>query len=156
MDYYWLLTYGSRDDLKHIYIAPGSVEGVQHKWNRGEPIHTPHGSVPARDIRSFEPSDRPYGEQRLLQEAAQAFKEPIIHTTEVKGTIYESVNAKWVKQVVTQSKWERYYNAIDAYHKLDDDGVRVTMAFLVPTHLINEMRTPLCTNKEIDLLTIRS
>jgi hypothetical protein len=155
MNYYWILSYGMRDDLEHIYIPPNAVDEVKRKWDAGEPIHTTRGSVPARDIRSFEPSDKPYGDQKLLQAAAKAFNEPVVNTVEDRGITYESVEAEWVKQVVTQRKWDKYYSGIPSYHKLADEGAYVVMAFRLPVHQVDERRTPKCSEQEVKSLLTR-
>lgn len=167
MSYYWKLTYGPRDDLREIMIPPEptNIQGltpidiVNQRWENGLPIKTLTSSIPANQIKGFEKSDRPYSDSKLLEAGARAFKEAI--ETDM-GTVmsmngvtvpYKGIAAKWVKQITTAQKWEKYYVAFDSYRKLYEESGMVTMAFKKATHDIDVMLTPECTQQEVDLLT---
>lgn len=164
MEFYWELKYGTRDELRTIDIPPDKVAEVQRKWDNGQPIHTSRGSIPPSQIKEFSPTERPYGNQALLEAGARAFHEPIYKTlpqtqnfeTQAGQLIeisYEVVEAKWVKQVTTMDKWGRYYSAIPAYHLLEEANGMATMAFRLGTHDIDPTKTPECTVDEVKKLT---
>lgn len=145
MEYYYELKYGDYKDLKTVYIPPASVASVYNRWENGQPIKLSTGGIPANQIRSFEKSDRPFNSQPLLEAVAQAFKEPMVTDGEV--------NIKWVKKVVTKDKWERYYSASPGYRRLDESDGLTTVAFRVPTHLVNSNTMQYCDEQEISRLT---
>lgn len=145
-NYYWILKYGDYKDLKTVMIPPSAVETVKHRWDNGEPIHTTNGSIPANQIREFERSDRRYTEQPLLESAAQAFHEAIVNPD-------ESVQTKWVKKNVTNNKWDKYYSANPAYRRLGEFNGMVSIAFQVPTHLIDPTAVDYCSDSDITTLT---
>lgn len=153
MSYYWKLTYGARDDLREIMIPPEPkniqgltpVDVVNQRWENGLPIKTSTSSIPASQIKGFEQTDKLYSNRALLEAGARAFKEPIV--TDI------GIAAKWVKQITTNQQWEKYYSHIDSYHRLYNEGGMVTMAFKKATHDIDTMLTPVCTDKEIGMLT---
>lgn len=164
MEFYWQLKYGPRDELKTLYIPPDKVVSVQHKWDNGLPIHTTTGSIPPSQIKEFSPSDKPFGQQALLESGARAFHEPIYKILPEKqrfqrqgGDVieisYEVIEAKWVKQVTTTDKWGRYYSAIPAYHLLEEANGMAVMAFQLGTHDIDPMKTPECSQDEVKKLT---
>lgn len=186
MSYYWKLVYGSWKDLKEILIPPepknlqgqSPIDVVKQRWDGGQPIHTSNGSVAASDVRSFDPTNKVYGSQALLEAGARAFKEPIY--TDMGSTTYLSkgngskrffgdkltedrvievkytgVLHKWVKQIVTQSEWDKWYSQHHSYRKLSTDGGMVTVAFVKASHDINPVITPECTDKEVEMLNKR-
>lgn len=164
MEYYWQLKYGPRDELKTLYIPPDKVVDVQRKWDNSLPIHTSSGSIPPSQIKEFSPSEKPFGNQQLLEAGARAFHEPIYKTLPEKHRFqaqgkeaiefsYEVIEAKWVKQVTTNDKWGRYYSALPAYHMLEEANGMVVMAFKVATHDIDPTNTPECTEEEVRKLT---
>jgi hypothetical protein len=143
-EYYWRLVYGQFGELSTAFIPPNAVDMIKRRWDNGQPIHLNTGSVPANQIREFAVSERPFGNQKLLEDAAQAFHEPLL-----KG---EAIEARWVKQTTTSDRWNKYYSQLPSYKKLNDDGAMTTMAFRQAVHAINPQVTPYCTPDEIKRL----
>jgi hypothetical protein len=141
-DFYWELTYGDFRDLKRVKLPPAAVGVVRRRWDRGEPVHIAgRASIPANQIRSLEKTSEPFGQPLLLEEAARAFNEPLYNE---EGAI----QSKWVKKPVTHDRYNRYYAALPAYHRLADEGDMAMMAFRVPTHLIDYTIVSDCTDEE--------
>lgn len=142
MEFYWeLKTY----DGQSIEIKPSSVEVVRRRIEAGEPINTTTTTIPAKQVQSFRQTDKRYIDQKLLDSAAQAFKEPQITTA-------GEVTAKWVKKLVTNDKYNRFYSANPAYRKLGDVNGMTEIAFRLPVHLINVQSLSYCTQEDIDKL----
>lgn len=144
---YWRLT---KRDGSFIDIPPIPVEGnpgvtivdlVKRRWDNRLPIHTQLGSVPVSEIKSFEPSDRPYSDTPLLEAASRAFNEPLYNED-------GSIQAKWVKKQIPMAMYNKHYSHISAYKQLSSDGTWVTIAFRVPTHAVPD-NVEYCTNDDI-------
>lgn len=144
-EFYWELKYGDFKEPRSVMIAPDTVAALQRRWDNGQNIHLKTGTVPANQIRSFEITDKPFGEQRLIESAAQAFKEPIFHG--------DAIEVKWVKQIVTRDKHARHYSQIPGYRYLGEDNGMAVIAFRKATHEIDPSVTPYCTEDEINTLT---
>lgn len=143
MEFYWeLKTY----DGQSIEIKPSSVDVVRRRIKAGEPINTTTTTIPAKQVQSFRQTDKRYIDQRLLDSAAQAFKEPQITTT-------GEVTAKWVKKLVTNDKYNRFYSANPAYRKLGDVNGMTEIAFILPVHLIDVNNVSYLTAEEEHMLT---
>jgi hypothetical protein len=143
VEFYWILT--ERDGTV-TYIRPGrDVDTVKRRWNNGEPIHTSTRSIPAQQIRSFAKSDRLYTEQRLLEDAASAFNEPLESET--------GIVCRWVYKPVTQQKYRQHYEAIPSYRPLRYEDGMVMVAFKCPIHQIDKQKVSLCSEEEILQLT---
>lgn len=169
MAYYWKLVYGAYDDLKTIMVPPEPknaqgltpIQVVKKRWENNQPVHTSQASISPHEIREFSPTDTLYTDQVLLEAGARAFREPLqtnmgsVRTMHNATVQYKGVASKWVKQITTKDKWERYYSRIDSYHKLYDDGM-VTMAFRKAVHDIDPMITPECSENEVYMLTKNS
>lgn len=140
--YYWELV---QKDGTVIYIPPEAVEVVKRRWNEGQPIHTSQGSVPSSQIKHFRPTDKPHGEQPLLEAAAQAFNEPVINPD-------GSIDSRWIKRRVPHQLFNRQYANIPAYRKIGEEAGLVVMAYRLPVHLINVQETQPCTEEEIRIL----
>lgn len=156
MEYYYELKYGSYNDLKSVLIAPSSVKVVQKRWDNGDPIHIPgRGSIPANAIRSFEVTGKVYGgSQKLLEEAAQAFGEPIyVEVDNGKGSAETQIEVKWVKKAVTTDQWQRYYSPSPGYKLLNEESGMALIAFRQPTHQIDKAKVQECTQDEVARLT---
>lgn len=152
---------------ERIEIPPASVDIVKKRWNDGDPIHTKiYGSIAASTIKYFRPTTKVYGQQPLLEAAAQAFKEPIfvksgkqLFNVAARGEPerlveieYEGMECRWVKKEVTQQEWNNYYAKHNFYYKLDTVGGMVMIAFTRPTHDIDIATTPYCTDEEEKML----
>lgn len=139
MDKYWALV---QWDGTEIRIPPAYVATVQKRWTEGKPIHTSKGSVNAKAIKEFKPTDIVYG-QKLVEGAAQAFKQPLY--TE------NGVQARWVKVDMDDRSFRKVQD-IPGYHVLERQGEAVLVAFRLPVHLIAPKHTE-CTEEEVTLLT---
>lgn len=140
-EFYWELI---QHDGTRLEIPPSGVESIKRRMDNGQPIHTAHsGSIPSNQIKAFRPTEKPFSDQLLIEEVAQAFDEPIMEG--------ESVQARWVKKHVTQNKWEKFYSP-SGYKILRQENGMVVVGFRVPTHLINPSVTPYCNEQEITLL----
>ena len=149
--FYWELTLMNKDK---ILIPPEHVATVRRKWQNGENIETTRQVIPAHQITNFEQTSQRRVAPNLLEEAAQAFKEPIIKRRKFKdGTIDEAVSARWVKKQVTNREWEKYY-APHNYRRLNSAGGIVVVAFLCATHLIDPEKLQYCTADEVQKLTM--
>lgn len=153
--FYWKLEYGDFNDLKSVMIPPASVEQVKRRWEQGQPINLNTGSIPPNQIRSFEITDRPFGEvPRLAESAAQAFHEPIYHPVTGIGLVEEqAIEVRWVKKLVTRQQWEKKFSAIPGYTFLGEYNGMALVAFRVATHDIDLTKVDYCTEDEISQLT---
>lgn len=142
-EFYWeLKTY----DGQSLEIKPAAVDVVRRRLEAGEPINTTTTTIPAKQVQSFKQTDKRYITQSLLDSAAQAFKEPQITTA-------GEVTAKWVKKLVTNDKYNRFYSANPAYRKLGDVNGMTEIAFTLPTHLIDVNNVSYLTAEEEHMLT---
>jgi hypothetical protein len=145
-EYYWELV---QFDGTRLEIPPQAVATVRQKLEAGEPISTRSMVIPSNQVKSFRKTDKPYTDQKLIEEAAQAFKEPIYTEVEYAGMKYTAVKARWVKQKVTQRKWDSWY-APSSYKRIGDaeDGM-VTIAYVLPVHSIDLTQVQYCTPEEV-------
>lgn len=149
-NFYWELV--QRDGTK-LMIPPKFVKYVQDKMAAKEPIRTSTSIVPFSEIQAFRQSSKRERDERLIEDVAQAFGDPIITKREFPdGTADEAVATKWVKKEVSQNEWERYYSG-NGYRKLDSEQGVVMVAFRVPTHLVDTSKVEYCTSEEIVNLT---
>lgn len=140
--FYWELI---QHDGTRLEIPPNGVDVIKRRMEQGQVIHTAHsGSIPANQIKTFRPTEKPFTDMALLESASQAFNEPVY--TE------DGILARWVKKQVPQSKWDKYY-APTGYRKLHDMNGMVTVAFRLPVHQINQLVTPYCSSDEVKMLT---
>lgn len=148
MKYYHRLVYGSYGDLHTVKIPPDSVPLITRKIANKQPINLSNNAVvlPGQ-VKEFEPSDIPFGEENLLEEASRAFNEPL-HTS-------SGLASKWVKKTVTMGKFEKFYSISPGYHPLAEINGMMTVAFKLPVHVINQQITPYCTDNEVLTLTRR-
>lgn len=156
LEFYYELKYGAWNDLKSVYVAPASVGVVQKRWDNGDPIHIPgRGSIPANQIRSFEVTGKVYGgTQKLLEDAAQAFGEPLYVEVDLgKGRTETQIQAKWVKKAVTTDQWQRHFSSIPGYNLLREESGMTLIAFRLPVHAIDSSRVQECTIDEVKQLT---
>lgn len=146
MQYYHKLVYGDYKDLKTLWIPPASVPDIQKKMSNNEPIHlTGAGTVVPSQIRSFEPSDKPFNPQPLLDAVAGAFNEPVINED-------GSIACRWVRKEVTSHQWDKHYGPI-GYKRLGDTVGMVSVAMFMPIHQIDTAKMQYCTDAEISKLT---
>lgn len=144
--FYWELRYGDFKNPTTVMIPPAAVEVIKRRWEADQPIHLSTGSVPANQIRSFEMTDKPMATQHVLEDVAQAFKEPMY-------TEDGAIITRWVKQTVTHAKWDKHYSAIHSYRLLGESGAMAIIAFRKATHEIDQSVTPYCTDEEVNRLT---
>lgn len=136
-DYYWNLTL---KDGRVIPVPPKAVSVIKRKMTNREPIHSKHETIPFSEIKGFERSSRRFTDVKLLEEAAQAFKEPVV--TE------DGVKARWVKKQVTQSEYDKYYAKSIMYRMVGQTEGMVMVAVLLPIHMINPQIHIDCTPEE--------
>lgn len=137
-EYYWELI---QFDGTRIDIPPEHVETIKRRMASGEPINTKTMSIPANQIKTFRRSEKRYGEQKILEAVAQAFKEPMINKD-------QSVSSKWVKKEITNAKYDSYYAKQPSYRKLSSESEMTTIAFKLPVHLITD-EVEECNNDEV-------
>lgn len=143
MDFYWEII---EHDGTVTDIPPDSVEVVRRRWKNNEPINLATTSIPANQIKKFQLTGRPYGQQPLLEAAAQAFKDPMYNPD---GTVI----VQWVKKHVPQREYTKHYGAIPSYRRLDEDRGMIVVAFRLPVHLIDTAKLDYCTPDEVQQLT---
>ena len=143
MQFVWELV---QHDGTTIDIPPSAVDVVKRRMESGEPINTSAMVIPANQIKAFRITERRYGQQPLLEAAAQAFNEPMY-------TDDGAILAKWVKKPVPQRDYAKLYSAVPAYRKLATDGGMVVVAFILPIHEIDLDKVQECTESEVESLT---
>lgn len=141
MEYYWKLT---QYDGTEVDLPPAIVPIIKRRMTSGEPINLKTATIPVNQIKSFRISERPFLDTPLLEEAAGVFGEPL----EQNGDMV----VRWVKKMVPQDKWNKYYSPNVAYRKLGEENSMVIVAFRLPVHQINQMLTPYCTDAEVNKL----
>jgi len=129
MNFYWELTLF---DGTSIEIPPEAVATVKTKWKNGQPIDTDVMMVPANQIKSFRQTSKPYGDQKLIEGAAQAFNTPIFKD----GAMVE----KYVSKKVTPAEWNKL-SGIPAYSKLGSENGLIIVGFWLPVHQITDKLT---------------
>lgn len=140
-EFYWKIV---EFDGTETLIPPVAVEVVKRRWDNKEPIHTTNSSIPANQIKKFEPTDKIYGQQRMVEAQAQAFREPML----VNGNI----QAKWVKRSVPQQLYRRRYEGIPGYRSIGSFNGLITIAWKQPIHTINHETMEELTNEELKQL----
>lgn len=146
MEYYWELKYGDFRDPKSLMIPPSAVQSIQRRWDNNQPIHTSQGDVAPSQIKSFEPTDKPFNPPLLIAEVARAFNEPILDDD-------GDVVCKWVKKTMPTNLYTRYYAMSHGYHKLGDQNGMTIVALFLPVHQIDPTVLQDCTEEEIRRLT---
>lgn len=127
MNFYWEII---QFDGTVTEIPPEFVDIVRRKMERNEPISTTNMTIPANQIKTFRQTSKLFGQQNLLEGAAQAFNTPIM--TEDK-----SMEMRFVKKPVTPAEWNKHYSGIPAYEKLPNENGMIMVGFWLPTHQID-------------------
>jgi hypothetical protein len=135
---YWQLELWSGDKIP---VNPQNAEKIQDIITKGGFIKTPNMTINVKDIKSFNKTERPYIDQKLIGDAARAFNDPVL-------TEDGSVKSKWVSKNVTSLSWEKFYSR-GSYRLLENNGQAVAVAFKLPIHLITDRVTEL-TDQEIE------
>ncbi len=145
MENYWVL---ELKDGSKIDIPPNYVEEVNKRFIAKEVIPLRNRSIPFSEVKGFERTSRKFFEKsadtRLLEETAQAFREPMLTA--------DGIQARWVKKEVTSDRWERYYSDIPGYKKVESRDGMVWIAWRQPIHQIDPNQTPECTASEVETL----
>lgn len=142
-DYLWMLVTKSGQEIK---IPPAAVEAVRKKIIAREAIATTSATIPFSEVKNFYKTAEKMVTIPLLEEAARAFREPLITTLD-DGT--RAVKARWVKKQVTNDEWSRYYSK-GSYRRLDDgDSGLVWIAFTLPAHQVDGTKHSYLTKDEI-------
>jgi hypothetical protein len=127
--FYWELEIYDGKSTEVIQVRPESAALIQSKIGRQEDINTSSRTVMYRNIKDFRISDKPYIEQKLLEDVAVAFNEPVFSDG--------SIVSRWVKKSVPARKYEAYYRFNPAYRKLREEDNHIVIAFRLPIHQIN-------------------
>lgn len=90
-------------------------------------ITTPTRSIVVKDIKDFRLSDEVYSDQKLIENAAQLFNEPIL-------TPEGGIESTWVKKSVPRRRWDTFYRFNPSYKILRDEESTMVIAFVIPTH----------------------
>lgn len=135
--FYWDLTL---KDGRVIPVKPEYAPGIKEKMSAKEPLVTSNGVIPFSEIKGFDKTSRHFTITPLLEEAAQAFKEPLYND---EGDI----KARWVKKQVTSGEYSKHYSKL-GYHRLSDFNGMVTVAFVLPIHIIDLNKVSYCTQDE--------
>jgi hypothetical protein len=163
---YWHIELYSGEIIK-VKPDPAKIQHIQNLIAKQEgAITTPTRSIIVKDIKDFRESDQMYTDQKLLEGASQAFKEPIyvpgkkLSFTKPDGTPGEyqysdAIAARWVKKSVPRRKWEGYYSKIPSYRLLSENDNYVMMTFVVPLHQIDHTQVQELTPAEELSLTNR-
>lgn len=129
MEYYWHIELYSGEIIK-VKPDPQKITAIQTLIAKQEgAITTPTRSIVIKAIKDFRLSDEPYTDQKLLEDVAQAFREPLY--TE------DAISSRWVKKSVPRRRWDTHYSKIPSYRLLEDNYGTVTIAFILPVHAIN-------------------
>jgi hypothetical protein len=153
MEYYWeiILRDGTTYEIK-----PQVVDLVRKRMAEKMPINLRSATIIPSDIVKFRQTDKPANQPPLLEEAAQAFREPIYTETIVdyggEPYKYTGVQARWVKKRVTQAQWQNYHSkTMDK--RLDDEDGMVVIAYVLPVHSIDLNEVQYCTEDEVAKLS---
>lgn len=149
MTFYWELI--EKDGTRHD-IAPDDVPKINKLMGNHDPVPLKAGTIPFSEIKHFRASNKSYGQQPLLEAVAQAFREPIYQEAKEKGVIYHSVACQWVKKPITAREYDSHYSKIPAYRNLGTDNGMVMVAFKVPIHEVDTVKTTPCTTVEEEKL----
>lgn len=143
MEYYWELM---QHDGTRIEIPPSGVEVVKRRMEAGDPIHTRTAVIPVNQIKFFRITDKPFQQERLLEDVARVFRDPQINED-------GSISSRWVKKHVTNDRFNRHYSQIPAYRSLGEDNGMVMIAFKLPIHDIDLEHVQYCSDDEVIRLT---
>ena len=147
--HYWLI---EKWDGEKIKIKPENAGHVQNTLASGTGfIRTKNRTINVKDVKSFDESEIPYSDQKLLEQAAQAFKKPITRTVDGE----EFVLARWVKKIVPQKSWEKVYRTNPSYRLLEESDSGYTLAFVIPVHLIDTTRMTELTKEELQRYNLK-
>jgi hypothetical protein len=134
MKYYWHIETWDKEIIKVKPDPQADIDYIQQLISKGEgAVLTPTRSISVKNIKDFRLSDEPYVNQKLLETNNALLGRP---TYTKEG----SVIARWVKKQVPARRWQSFYSANPAYHLLSSDNSLVTMAFLLPIHLIDHSK----------------
>jgi len=129
-DYYWFIELYSGEIIK-VKPEPININRIQKMLSSQQgAITTPTRSIIVKDIKDFRISEERYTDQKLLEETAQAFDEPVLNPD-------GSVICRWVKKSVPRRRWDTYYRFQSSCKLLYDGESFVVIAFFIPVHQIN-------------------
>lgn len=153
MSNYWeIITW----DKERIPVKPDNAQKVQDLIERGKNVVTPTRTIIASNVKDFIETDKPYIDKalasgQLLEEAAQAFNEPIfIERDSGHGYVEQAVRTKAVKRYVQRRKWDDYYSKL-SYRLLAEGEGQVLMGWYILVENIND-NMMMCTPEEIKIL----
>lgn len=153
MEYYWELILKDGDIIE---VSPPAVPVIQKRISNKDPVNLRTRVIPFSEIKEFRLTSKPFGQQPLLEAAAQAFNEPMYFEMETPyGYTEQVMEAKWVKKRVTQQEYTTYYGKSPGYQKVGDDNGLVWVGFRLPVHDIDVNRVDYCSPEEEKRLTKR-
>lgn len=124
---YWQIELWSKEKID---VKPENVQYVQKALQKGDGfIITATRSINIKDIKDFSESDKPYRDQKLIEDSAIAFREPLYEGNSVKG--------RYMKIHISKRAWDREKSHIPGYRLLENQDNYVSAAILVPIHQIN-------------------
>lgn len=140
MNNYWHIELYSGEIIK-VKPNADNIKFIQEKLAKQEgAITTATRSIVVKDIKDFRLSEEPFIEQKLLEDAAHAFNEPIITERGIKS--------EWVRKTVPRRRWEAHYAHIPSYKFHSESDNSVTMVFKLPVHLIDRDRVQIVNSQE--------
>ena len=145
--YYWII---ETWDKEKIRVKPQYATAVQNKIDTGTGfIRMPNRSINDKDIKGFELSDIVVSDQKLLEEASTAFGDPIITKLD-DGS--EAVKGTCVKKNIKRNRFDKYFKNHPSYIPIKENENSITVAFIVPTHLVDLERVTKMNVYEIEKL----
>ena len=143
MKYYWELI---TKEGARLEIRPDQVDKIRKQRAEGVVKTNTLGDIASYQIQHFRPTSKIYNPQPLLEDAAQAFNEPVVRED-------GSILCRWVKKPVTYAEWAKHHGALPGYRKLKDAGGMMMVAFLLPVHVKLEDNVSIMSVDEIKSLT---
>lgn len=145
---YWHLELYSGEIIK-VKPETDTIQTIQRLIaSQQGAITTPTRSIVIKDVRDFRLSDELYTDQKLLEDANTAVNQPTL-------TESGAIKARWVKKSVPARRWYSFFRFNPVYKLLDEAHDSVTLAFVLPVHLIDHNRVQeLSPNDEIQLSKI--
>lgn len=146
VSYWWQLEFKDGDKID---IRPEYVPAIKKQLKEQAFITTRDWSRSVSTVKSLVKTSRPVSAGELSapleEEAAKAFKEPIIEQREWQGRKYDVIICKWVKMPITPREWTTVYSKRAGFHLLDREWV----AFMQPIHTIDDNKHTELTTEEM-------
>jgi hypothetical protein len=142
---HWVLPLKDGTDIN---IPDTKITDINKKLANREPITTADRTILWQDIaggpRRYEPTPI---DADLQEQVAIAFNDPALNE-------YEEVKCIWVKEIVSATRWNKYYASFPNYYKLGNHYDNVQMAYRLPVHMLST-DVEKCTPDEAASLQLR-